>query len=146
MKTKSKIKVGDRFISLYDSSPNVTKGDYYEVQEVIPANQRITSYCNFSYTYAIPTLSFVIRNANTFRSGWTSQITEYDLKDPKRFRHLRKVWTDRSLSDANMATAIFEYLEKRGLKANRKKGVQWVVGTPWVSIEGFEEDRDGGEA
>ena len=78
-----RFKVGDRFISLYDSHPNITKGDCYEILEVIPPNRRGANYCGYSYSYAIPVRSFVIRNVNTFCSGWATQVVEEDLKDKK---------------------------------------------------------------
>lgn len=54
-------------------------------------------------------------------------------------------WIDYSFSSRKVKTAIFEYLEKRNIEANRKAGIKavrnisgWKTGGMWIKVKRFD--------
>jgi len=56
-------------------------------------------------------------------------------------------YKDYYVSQKTVSTAIFEYLERKGLKVNRKKGITfarssegWDTGGKFVQVESYEKN------
>lgn len=144
--TKPKFKVGNQFQCLFSDddgamcAPYFLKGSKYEIINVVSPGELPTCHCGLQIYVPETEISYVIENIENER---TCRIPEKFLSDKKRWKSTKKLYEYYTMSKPRVATAIFEYLEKRGFKPNRKRGIKraktfmggFDVGDYWVEIE-----------
>jgi len=113
----AKFKVGNRFSFIKGESQHWYKGEVIKIVEIVPPGSKPTCYCHHGYFHPVNQFSYVVTQGE-----WYVQTLESTLLN--KCKKANKEWEDHYISHSAISTAIFEYLEKRGFKPNRKKGIR----------------------
>lgn len=119
---KPKFKVGQKFVCINHWDSNYClEDDFIEIIEIVEPNQTPKNdFITRFYPENLDNVSYIVHN----KKFQMLRIVEAHLSEGYFFKKLPKEWEDHFISSSMVSTAIFEYLEKRGFKPDRKRGVR----------------------